>query len=290
MTMRPFLLFTFLALHLSAFAGGRYVEDNTLQSKALKGTRHYAVYLPEGYDTSLRTYPVLYLLHGAGDNHAAWEQFGEVTAIADRSIACGEATPMIIVMPDAHEGYFNELCDSWHGEDFFFGELIPHIEKTFRVKTDRQYRAVAGLSMGGGGAIGYALRHPLVFSASCPLSAAPGPATREEFVRRDYNRIGQERIDALPAAAIDSAYIETNLTEKILSLDDKQLEEVRRVRWYFDCGDDDHLSIRLGGLREALDRQKIPHEYRIRDGRHNWEYWRTALPEVLKFVTQSFRR
>lgn len=269
---------------------GRYVEDLTLKSMYLNGVRHYSVYLPAGYDVSERTYPVLYLLHGAGDNHMSWEQFGEVSHIADNAIKEGSATPMIIVMPDAHEGYFNELDDSWHGEDFFFKELIPHVEKTYRVKTDRQFRAVAGLSMGGGGAIGYALRHPDMFSAVCPLSAAPGPADYEEFINRSYRRIGKERTDRQSRAVLDSTYIETNLIEKFLSLHGEELEKVQKLRWYFDCGDDDHLSIRLGGMREAMDRQKIGHEYRIRDGRHNWEYWRESLPEVLKFVSKSFHR
>lgn len=269
---------------------GKYIEELCLESKCLKGTRKFSIYLPADYQVSERTYPVLYLLHGAGDNHTSWEQFGEVRHIADKAIASGEATPMIIVMPDAHEGYFNELDNSWHGEDFFFNELIPHIEKNWRVKTDRQYRAVAGLSMGGGGSIGYALRHPEMFSAVCPLSAAPGPKDYEEFINRAYRRIGKERTDRQSKEVLDSTYIETNLIEKFLSLKEEQLEKVRKLRWYFDCGDDDHLSIRLGGMRDAMDKQKIDHEYRIRDGRHNWEYWRGSLPEVLKFVSKSFHR
>ena len=293
--MKKYYLIIAMALALFQNANaqpnaGKYIEDLTLESKYLKGTRHYSVYLPADYQVSERTYPVLYLLHGAGDNHTSWEQFGEVRQIADKAIADGDATPMIIVMPDAHEGYFNELDNSWHGEDFFFEELIPHIEKNYRVKTDKQYRAVAGLSMGGGGSIGYALRHPDMFSAVCPLSAAPGPATYDEFIERSYRRIGKERTDRQPKETLDSTYIETNLIEKFRSLDGDQLEKVRKLNWYFDCGDDDHLSIRLGGMREAMDDKKINHEYRIRDGRHNWEYWRGSLPEVLKFVSKSFHR
>lgn len=269
---------------------GKYIENLTLESKFLKGTRHFSIYLPAGYQESERTYPVLYLLHGAGDNHTSWEQFGEVSHIADKAIAEGTATPMVIVMPDAHEGYFNELDNSWHGEDFFFNELIPYIEKNYRVKTDKQFRAVAGLSMGGGGAIGYALRHPDMFSAVCPLSAAPGPADYDEFINRSYRRIGKERTDRQSKEILDSTYIETNLIEKFRSLKGEQLEKVRRLRWYFDCGDDDHLSIRLGAMREVMDKQKIPHECRVRDGGHNWEYWRGSLPEVLKFVSKSFHR
>lgn len=286
-----FLIVTMIAIGDSmAQRAGKYIESLSLESKYLKDTRHFSIYLPADYSVSERTYPVLYLLHGAGDNHTSWEQFGEVRHITDKAIAEGSATPMIIVMPDAHEGYFNELDNSWHGEDFFFRELIPHIEKNYRVKTGKQYRAVAGLSMGGGGSIGYALRHPEMFSAVCPLSAAPGPRDYQEFIERAYNRIGKNRIDKLLQKDLDSCYIETNLIKKFESLEGDQLEQVKKIKWYFDCGDDDHLSVRLGYMHEAMVKQGINHEYRIRDGRHNWEYWRTALPELLKFISNAFHR
>ena len=123
-----------------------------MKSDLLKMERNYAVYLPPDYDTSERSYPVLYLLHGSGDDHTGWVQFGEVAHIADAAIAKGSATPMIIVMPDAQTGklgYFNQV--NWPYEDHFFEEFIPHVEKTYRIKGQKRYRAIAGLSMGGGG-------------------------------------------------------------------------------------------------------------------------------------------
>lgn len=94
--------------------------------------RKYAVYLSPDYEHSERSYPVLYLLHGAGDDQSGWIQFGEVLQIADRSIGKGEATAMIIVMPDANtgqRGYVNDVSGKWRYEDFFFEEFIPFIEK-----------------------------------------------------------------------------------------------------------------------------------------------------------------
>src|SRR3982074_1516625 len=95
------------------FAQGSKVFDNlSLPSKILKGDRKYAVYLPADYETSQRSYPVLYLLHGGGDDQTGWVQFGEVQHITDKAVANGTATPMIIVMPDANtgkRGYFNDL-------------------------------------------------------------------------------------------------------------------------------------------------------------------------------------
>ncbi|HYI76747.1 MAG TPA: alpha/beta hydrolase-fold protein, partial [Chryseolinea sp.] len=172
------LLCIILYMPVFVLAQSGKVQDNlTLPSKILKGNRNYAVYLPPDYETSQRSYPVLYLLHGGGDDQTGWVQFGEVLNIADREILEGRATSMIIVMPDANtgtRGYFNDLKGEWRYEDFFFEEFMPYIEKTYRIKTEKRYRAVAGLSMGGGGSFMYALHHPELFSAACPLSASTG--------------------------------------------------------------------------------------------------------------------
>jgi enterochelin esterase-like enzyme len=153
--------------------------------------RKYAIYLPPDYETSERSYPVLYLLHGAGDDQTGWIQFGEVLRIADKVIAEGTSTPMIIVMPDANtgrRGYFNDIQGEWRYEDFFFKELMPHVEKTYRIKGEKRYRAISGLSMGGGGTFMYVFHHPELFSSACPLSASCGPLSME-----DYNRTLERR-------------------------------------------------------------------------------------------------
>ena len=159
---------------------GKVFDKLTMTSKILKGERNYAVYLPPDYETSQRSYPVLYLLHGAGDDQTGWVQFGEVLHITDKAIKKGNATPMIIVMPDAKTGrlgYFNDPKGDWDYEDYFFKELIPYAEKKYRIKSEKRYRAVAGLSMGGGGSFMYALHHPELFSSACTLSAYVGPLT-----------------------------------------------------------------------------------------------------------------
>src|ERR671912_338008 len=149
------LLCIILYMPVFVFAQSGKVQDNlTLPSKILKGNRNYAVYLPPDYETSQRTYPVLYLLHGGGDDQTGWVQFGEVLSITDKAIKEGTATAMIIVMPDANtgqRGYFNDISGQWKYEDFFFQEFLPHVEKTYRIKSNKRYRAISGLSMGGGG-------------------------------------------------------------------------------------------------------------------------------------------
>ncbi len=124
---------------------GKVMDNLSMPSKILKMDRKYAVYLPPDYETSERSYPVLYLLHGAGDDQTGWVQFGEMLNIADKAINAGIATPMIVVMPDANtgkRGYVNDVKGEWRYEDFFFQEFMPYVEKTYRIKSDKRYRAI----------------------------------------------------------------------------------------------------------------------------------------------------
>jgi len=256
-----------------------------LKSKILNMDRKFSVYLPPDYETSIRSYPVLYLLHGSGDDQTGWVQFGEVNLIADKAIKEAKSTAMIIVMPDANtgrRGYFNTIRGDFRYEDFFFQELIPFIEKTYRVRAEKQYRAVAGLSMGGGGTIIYALHHPEMFATACPLSASIRRQT-DNRNRRSADTIGPQ----LPAEQLDSYSKQHDAIYLVESMPDAQKTQ---VRWYIDCGDDDSLSEGNSLLHIAMRNKGIPHEFRVRDGAHNWSYWREALPEVLDFISQGFHR
>lgn len=275
----------FLAAALSA-QSGQVMDDLTLPSKILNMERKYAVYLPPDYESSKRSYPVLYLLHGGGDDHTGWVQFGEVQHIADKAIREGTATPMVIIMPDANtgqRGYFNDPKGVWNYEDFFFKEFMPYVEKKYRIKTDKRYRAVAGLSMGGGGSFIYALHHPELFSSACPLSAAAGPLTVEDAKTWLSRRSDKTYTDA----EIESYY---NQYSTLALLDTLKVEDIRTVRWYIDCGDDDFLFEGNALVHIAMRKKEIKHEYRVRDGAHNWSYWRSALPTVLAFISEAFHQ
>jgi S-formylglutathione hydrolase FrmB len=258
----------------------------TVPSKILKMDRKYAVYLPPDYNTSQRSYPVLYLLHGAGDDQTGWVQFGEVLRIADESIKSGLATPMIIIMPDANTGkmgYVNDAKGEWQFEDFFFQELMLYVEKEYRIKPDKRYRAIAGLSMGGEGTFIYALHHPELFSAACPLSAATGPKNIDEM--KDYRLWhGSDGISSADKESYFKKYSVLNLIQNI------PLDQKKAVRWYIDCGDDDFLYEGNCLVHIAMRKAEIPHEFRIRDGVHSWVYWRAALPNVLEFVSMGFHQ
>ena len=287
MSMKKSLLLICFCLGLwsSTYAQAGKVFDNlSMSSEILKSERKFAVYLPPDYETSERSYPVLYLLHGAGDDQTGWVQFGEILRITDNAIKDGSATPMIIVMPDANSGkrgYFNQGED-WRYEDFFFEELMPYIEQKYRIKSEKKYRAVAGLSMGGGGSFMYALHHPELFSSACPLSAYVGPLTIEDFKER-LKRSNQSYSNT----EIKDYFKRHNAINLIESM---PAEEIKSVRWYIDCGDDDFLYEGNSLVHIAMKKKEIPHEYRVREGRHSWTYWRESLPKVLEFVSQAFHQ
>ena len=264
------------------------VSDNlSMTSRILDGERRYAVYLPPDYETSQRSYPVLYLLHGGGDDQSGWVQFGEVQHIADKAIREGVATPMIIVMPDANtgrRGYFNDVSGEWRYEDFFFEEFIPFVEGTYRIRSEKRYRAVAGLSMGGGGAFMYAMHHPEMFSSAAPLSASLGAVTFEDFRNRLRTTDPDNRVSEADLQAYYNRHSGVALVE---SVPDDQREA---LRWYFDCGDDDFLFEANSLVHIAMRKREIPHEFRIRDGGHTWTYWRESLPTVLEFVSAAFHQ
>lgn len=229
--MKKTLLLCAFCLCMSAsFSQFGKVHDNlSMTSKILKMERNYAIYLPPDYETSERSYPVLYLLHGATDNHTGWVQFGEVLRITDNAIKDGTATSMIIVTPDADTermGYFNQGKD-WRYEGFFFEELMPHVEQKYRIKEEKRYRAVAGLSMSGGGSFMFALHHPELLSSACPLSAYVGPLTIEELKQR------VEITDIKYSdAELEMYFKQINALELLKTA---PIEDVKSVRWYIDC-------------------------------------------------------
>jgi S-formylglutathione hydrolase FrmB len=138
--------------------------------------------------------------------------------------------------------------------------------------------------MGGGGSFVYALHHPELFSSACPLSAATG------FLTLDDAKTGIARGNpnvAFADSTINSFYNKYSVMPLINAMPDANK---KAVRWFIDCGDDDFLYEGNGLVHNLMRKKDIPHEYRIRDGAHNWTYWRASLPVVLEFVSQAFHQ
>lgn len=267
------------------------LESIPYESSILNKTVNYNIYLPEGYDISERSYPVLYLLHGYTDNEIGWTQFGEVQHIADNASERLEVTDMIIVMPDAGVSwYINNHDGSVNYLDFMTQEFIQHIDETYRTRASKEFRAVAGLSMGGYGSLILATKHPGMFTAAAPLSAAVFLDEQiTDMPQENWNnalgtpfgedREGDERLT--------EHYRENSVIDIVRTGDP---DDLGTVDYYIDCGDDDFLIRGNMELYSAMLENDIEAEFRVRDGAHTWDYWRSALPDVLEFVSKRFHR
>ena len=274
----------FLAIALTSQAGR--IKTDTVYSKVLGEKVVYNIYLPNGFEHSTKQYPVVYLLHGLTDDYRAWRDRGRMQDVADELIESGDAREMIIVMPnaggpDTHNtwnGYFN--MPGWNYEDFFFQEFIPAVEKKYRGVGDKGHRAVMGLSMGGGGSTVYCQRHPDMFSSCYAMSA---------WLDNQDDNVG-------PGQEKDKRYYVCEAVKQHSALrfieqaNEETKKQLRTVKWFFDCGDDDFLFDLTVRLHQLMRDARIKDELRVRNGVHNWEYWHESLRMALPFASRNFEK
>lgn len=281
--MKKLLSILVLALAAMPLNAGKIVTDS-IDSKTLGATVKYNVYLPDGYKTGTQ-YPVLYLLHGFTDTYTAWKDKGGMQTVADELIASGEMVPMVVVMPNAGgpevyetwNGYFN--MPGWNYEDFFFGEFLPEVEKKYNCGGAKGRRAVSGLSMGGGGSLVYAQRHPELFSSCYAMSPWLDNKENEVNTRTD----GQDKVFLVREAVKRHSAIDF-----LSNADQATLAALRTVAWFVDCGDDDFLLQLSMDFHMKMREVKVHNELRVRNGVHNWEYWHLALRMSLPFASRNF--
>jgi enterochelin esterase-like enzyme len=280
---------TLLLLHIAFFAtlsfaqnSGKVLESLSFQSKILQRTAKFSVYLPADYDKNQRTYPVVYLLHGYSGCELDWIQFGEAPTRIDKAIASGQIPPMIVVMPDAQNTWYVNAPNNNY-EDFFIKELLPRIDSTFRTRASKDGRALAGLSMGGNGSFCYAMKYPTLFGACAVMSGSFWPddyfEERKEVVDRYFGAIYGKDIKNSPLWKANNPFY---------FLTKEKVADYNSVKIYFDCGDDDFVMGSQTELDQLLRKLKINHELRIRDGVHNWKFWREGLVPALEFCGEVF--
>ena len=231
------------------------VHEHAYFSKSLGANRRLHVYTPPGYEKSSASYPVLYLFHGSGDNDATWTALGRAQFIADNLLAQRKTKPMIIVMTDGHAFTGNPTQVSTNlisrnveafGEDLL-KDVIPLIESTYRVKANRENRAIIGLSMGGGQSLGVGLRHHELFAWVGGMSSyLPNP-------------------------------------EKLVAETFPESKSDLKLLW-FACGKDDRLVENARQLSAALKEKNIPHEFKETAGNHSWPVWRRYLGEFMPLL------
>ena len=282
---RFFAIIALLSAAVTANAG-KIVTDS-LYSNILKASVKYNVYLPDGFNESGKTYPVVYLLHGLHGDYTDWAKRASAKAIADELIGTGEAVEMVIIMPNAGgadphtvwNGYFN--MPGWNYEDFFFQELMPTAEQKYRAGGDKGHRAIMGLSMGGGGSTVYSQRHPELFSSCYAMSAwldyEDGHVKGNDGEKDKLYYVCKSVHDHSALDFIDNA-------------DEMTLEALRTVAWFIDCGDDDFLFDLSVAFHQKMRDRGVKSEFRVRNGIHNWEYWHLSLRQALPFATRNFTK
>ncbi len=296
--MKKSILIVMCFIATITFAQNGNVITDALKSDILKRDMNYSVYLPPSYEKSQRAYPILYLLHGMTGDNTDWVNRGEVARIATQAIQSGKAPEMIIVMPDGlfDAFYINNYEKSIRWEDFFQKEFIPAVEKKYRVFSKRQYRAIAGLSMGGYGSLYHALKYKDMFSVCYTMSAAfleIEPLKADEKPNAMFENLYVKLWGARNATGLHENYKAHSILEMV-----KNMEEYKAPTGWnppslpyimIDCGDDDGLLKTNTNLVHLMKEKKIPLEFRVRDGAHNWTYWRTSLDLALEYIGKYFR-
>ena len=277
------LYFVYLLYVPSAFASGR-VECNSVPSKILARPVPYCVVLPASFDADkTKHFPILYALHGLGDNEQFFVHSGLWNLIEDLRER-GELRDFLIATPAGGASfYINSKDGKVRYEDFLLQEFFPFIEKRYRAAPGRANRAISGVSMGGYGALHLAFRHPELFSSVSAHSAA--------LIEKLPNFLGAPQsprsrvlggVFGLPP---DSAFWNANSPLTLA-----RSANLSALKIYFDCGDQDDYGFETGAsaLDKILTSRKIPHEFHLYPGRHDPAYFADHLPASLAFHSRLF--
>lgn len=308
-TFLPFFFSIWLICPSMAQVDLRVMESLVMPSRILNQDVHFSVCLPEDYFAGNRRFPVVYLLHGLGDDETSWLEYGRISQYnkqvsdrreAERSPAnCKpgtrrrEAEPVniIFVMPEGFRSYYvNDYKGSFRYQDMFVNELVPYIDSLFRTIPDRRHRALMGYSMGGFGALTLHLKYPDIFGTAVPLSISI--RTDEQYMAEDGREWDQQwgrlfGAEGLTGPARITEYYRQNCPFHMLP--SMKPDEIRKLNIYIDNGDEEQTLCRSNEeLHILMHSLGIPHEFRVRDGGHSFGYWTSALPGALRFISDAF--
>jgi S-formylglutathione hydrolase FrmB len=261
-------------------------ECLSASSKILGRPVAYCVLLPPSYDTEkARRYPILYLLHGLGDNEQMLIHSGGFNLVQDlwERHQLGD---FLIVTPDGGSSfYINSRDGRLRYEDFFFREFLPQIEKRYRAQSGRASRGIAGISMGGYGALHLGFRHPELFASVGAHSAALLEKLPTVSISDSRQTARSRILGNVFGSPLDPVFWRKNDPLAIA-----RIANLSALKIYFDCGSEDDFGFEEGAtaLDKVLSSRHIPHEFHIYPGGHNWVYVAEHLPALLQFHFRAF--
>jgi len=292
--IRFFRLLLLFSLIAPAFAAAQSrIDCSTLNSHILKQVVHYCVYMPAGYDAGAKQnpskrYPVLYFLHGLGDNEQTLFNSGGWTLLEDLRNQ-HQMGDFLIVAPEGRRSfYINSADGSVRYNDFFLQEFLPHIESKYRVRPGRSGRAISGISMGGYGALRFGFAHPELFSAVSAQSAAL--ITESPQALDSASQTGAPLAGVLAAVFGKPINVPHWNENSPFILAKKNVSALRKQAIYFNCGQDDNYGFEKGvaALQEELQKEGVKHEYHAYPGDHSLTYFLSHFAEVMEFHSRAF--
>ncbi|MDO7877706.1 alpha/beta hydrolase family protein [Hymenobacter sp. ASUV-10] len=277
--LRPLLLALLLLAAPATFAAS--VDTLAVPSAAMNKTYRAAVVLPTSYPKNKKArYPVLYLLHGAWGHFDNWLKQTPDKQTVHR---LADQYNLIIVCPEGETfGFYldSPVNPGSQFETHILKEVLPLVDKTYRTVADKKGRVIAGLSMGGHGALYLSARHPELFAAAGSMSGALDlrSLTRNVSAAEKANR---EKLWA-PVLGAETEHPERFTANSVMSM----LEKIgqNQLPIIIDCGVDDFLIDINREVHRRLVYQHIPHDYTERPGAHTWDYWQNALPYQVLFL------
>jgi putative tributyrin esterase len=282
--MRLFLLLLFLLAAPAAFAAS--VDTLAVPSAAMHKTYRAAVVLPASYPKNKKArYPVLYLLHGAWGHFADWLRSPPDKQTLHR---LADQYNLIIVCPEGETfGFYldSPVSPGSQFETHIIREVLPLVDQTYRTVADKKGRVIAGLSMGGHGALYLSARHPELFAAAGSMSGALDLRSLTRNVS-EAEKANREKLWA-PILGSEAEHPERFVQNSVMSLL-AQIDQ-NHLPLIIDCGVDDFLIEINREIHRRLVYQHTPHDYTERPGAHTWEYWQNALPYQVQFLTNVLK-
>jgi enterochelin esterase family protein len=289
--MRNVRVFALLFIAFPAAAQSR-IDCNALHSHTLREIVHYCVLLPPAYDSPAAQsarYPVLYFLHGLGENEQTLFKTGGWNLVEDLRLQ-HKIGDFLIVTPEAKASFYvNSANGKVLYSDFFLHEFMPYIESRFRIRSRPGSRAITGISMGGYGALRFAFAYPEIFSAVSAQSAALMTASPQELDTTMHSGAPLSRLlGSVFGDPIDVARWKAN---DPFVLAKKNRVAIRGLAIYFNCGRDDQFQFENGAeaLHRQLEAEGIRHEYHLYPGDHSASYFLSHLGEVMQFHSREFQ-